>query len=309
MAIPDYETLMLPVLRLTAEGIARIPDVVPRLASEFGLSDEELSEVLPSGRTTVIASRAHWARTYMSKAGLVLPIKRGVFEVTEEGLALLATNPSGIDNKTLSKYPQFADWKARSAQKKPGKSNGADDLPTADSSPTTPLDRISSALEEIEANLADDLLARLLDGSPTFFERAVIELLVAMGYGKGREGAGRRLGRSGDGGIDGVINEDALGLDAVYVQAKRYAPENTIGRPVVQQFVGSLTGEGASKGVLVTTSSFSAEALRYVERTPQRIVLIDGERLARLMIAYGVGARAVQTITLAEIDENFFTED
>lgn len=307
MAIPDYETLMLPVLKLTAEGIGRIPDMVPRLAAEFGLSEEEVSEVLPSGRTPVLSSRAHWARTYLAKAGLVRRVRRGVCEITDEGRRLLATNPPRIDNQVLSGYMEFAEWKARSAQRRPGKSQS--DL-EADISAATPLDQISFAVEEINASLSDELLTRLLEGSPAFFEKAVVELLQAMGYGGGREDAGRRLGRAGDGGIDGVIDEDALGLDAVYVQAKRYAPANTVGRPAIQQFVGTLTGEGASKGVFVTTSSFSADAAEYLRRTPQyRIRLIDGQDFAQLMIKHGVGVRPVQTITIPEIDENFFSED
>jgi restriction system protein len=173
----------------------------------------------------------------------------------------------------------------------------------------TPEDRIAAAIAEMEAGLAGDLLDRLLSGSPAFFERAVVDVLVAMGYGRGRKGAGQRLGRGGDGGIDGVISEDALGLDNVYVQAKRYSPGNTVGRPAIQQFVGALNELRASKGVFFTTSSFSGDAKRTVESVSQRVMLIDGQRLTRLMIAYGVGVRPVETLTLSQVDENFFAED
>jgi restriction system protein len=311
MAVPDYQTLMLPVLRLTAEGVARVPEMLPSLQKAFGLSDEDMAALLPSGRTSVVTSRAHWARTYMSKAGLVRPIRRGVFEVTDRGRALLAEGPDRIDNDTLSRFSDFTEWRLRSATGGSGQdvANDAPEQP-ADSAPVaTPRERIEQASAELTAALADELLERLLEGTPAFFERAVVDLLTAMGYGGGRDGAGQRLGKSGDGGIDGVINEDALGLDAVYVQAKRYAVENVVGRPAIQQFVGSLQGEGATKGVFVTTSGFSADAQRYVEKVSQRIVLIDGRRLARLMIAHGVGVQVTETIAISEIDENFFADD
>lgn len=309
MAIPDYETLMLPVLRLTGEGVARIPDVIPQLATEFGLTDEELSEVLPSGRTSVIASRAHWARTYMSKAGLVRPVKRGVFEITPEGRALLATEPSRIDKATLSRNPQFVEWKRRSAEKRPvTTARPTKELSQSSVAVTTPEEEIERAFSEIDAELAEEVLARVFDSSPAFFERLIVDLLVAMGYGRGQDGAGRRIGRSGDGGIDGIINEDALGLDAVYIQAKRYQPESKIGRPAIQQFVGSLTGEGATKGVFVMTSDFSTEARDYVRRVQQRIVLINGTELARLLIAHEIGVRARKTYVLRSVDEDYFID-
>jgi len=314
MPIPDYETLMLPVLRQTAAGVQRIPEMVPHLVDEFQLVPEEAAEILPSGRASVLSSRAHWARTYMSKAGLVEPMRRGHFIITETGRALLDRNPTRIDNTVLATYPDFAAWKARSARKRNGTTNdratqAAVDAGPATSASETPEDRIRAAVTELESSLADDFLTSLRDGSPALFEQAVVALLLAMGYGRGREGAGRILGKSGDGGIDGIINEDALGLDAVYVQAKRYAPENTVGRPAIQQFVGSLTGEGASKGVFVTTSSFSRDATDYAARVTQRVILIDGQRLAELMIEHGVGVRPTETITVSEIDKNFFAED
>lgn len=236
-------------------------------------------------------------------------VRRGVFEASPEGAQVLASAPDRIDMRYLERFEPYRAWRA--LESRDDASSASPSIPDLELAPSVeiPEERIDAAIAEIERSLADDLLARLITGSLAFFEKAVVDLLVAMGYGQGRAGAGQVLGRSGDGGIDGVINEDALGLDAVYVQAKRYAQDNSIGRPAIQQVVGSLTGEGAAKGVFVTTSTFSKDAERFVERISQRIVLIDGRRLARLMIAHGVGVRAVQTFTRSEIDENFFADE
>lgn len=312
MAIPDYQTLMLPVLRLTAEGYQRVPDMLPVIARDFGLTDEEMARDLPKGRAKVVANTTHWARTYLGKAGLVRPIRRGVFEVTEEGQKLLAEKPTRIDSTTLKRFPDFIAWLARTRERGvEEKTDEPDSIAFATSQiPTqTPQQRIEQASAELDAALADELLERLLNASPKFFEDAVVKLLLAMGYGSGDSGSGLVTGASGDGGIDGIISEDALGLDRVYVQAKRYAPENAVQRPAIQQFVGSLNGEGATKGVFVTTSSFSRGAQDFVGKVTQRIVLIDGQRLARLMIAHGVGVQTIETISLRAVDENFFPEE
>jgi len=291
MAIPDYQTLMLPVLRLTAEGYQRVPDMLPVIARDFGLTDEEMARDLPKGRAKVVANTTHWARTYLGKAGLVRPIRRGVFEVTEEGQKLLAEKPTRIDSTTLKRFPDFIAWLARTRERGvEEKTDEPDSIAFATSQiPTqTPQQRIEQASAELDAALADELLERLLNASPK---------------------SGLVTGASGDGGIDGIISEDALGLDRVYVQAKRYAPENAVQRPAIQQFVGSLNGEGATKGVFVTTSSFSRGAQDFVGKVTQRIVLIDGQRLARLMIAHGVGVQTIETISLRAVDENFFPEE
>jgi len=308
MAIPDFQTLMLPLLSLAASGKKTVPECVPEIAGQFALSDEELSEMLPSRRQLTIVNRLHWARTYLAKAGLLRMVKRGVFEASEDGARVLAEKPERIDMRFLERFDAYRQWRA--AGDKDDTATTDAPRPASASSPTeTPQERIEAAHKEINAILADELLDRLMTGSPRFFEDAVLELLLAMGYGRGRKGAEQLTGKPGDGGIDGIINEDALGLDAVYVQAKRYAPENTIGRPAIQQFVGSLTGEGAAKGVFVTTSAFTKDAERYVDRIAQRIVLIDGRRFASLMIAHGVGVRTTHTLALQEIDENFFSEE
>lgn len=306
MAVPDFQTLMLPLLETAKAGGSTVQECAPKIADRFELTADDLAEMLPSGRQPTFINRLHWARTYLAKAGLLAMIRRGVFEPSPEGLRVLQSQPDRIDMRYLEQFAAYRAW--RSAEG--GTSEPSRQQPAAtETGVGTPEETIASAVAEIEASLADDLLTRLMQGSPTFFEDAVVGLLVAMGYGQGRDGAGQRIGRSGDGGIDGIINEDALGLDAVYVQAKRYSPDIKVGRPAIQQFVGSLTGEGATKGVFVTTSSFSGDARSYVERVAQRIVLIDGQTLAKLMIQHNVGVRPVRQIVLSEVDENFFSED
>lgn len=290
-----------------------MPEMLPVIAHQFALTPDDMARALPRGRTTVIASNTHWARTYMSKAGLVRPIRRGVFEITDRGRALLSERPERIDNTTLRRFPDFTAWLARSnGRESVEASTDAEAQPAISLGPPpsqTPQERIGQARAELEAALADELLERLLRSSPGFFEDAVVKLLLAMGYGQGDSGAALLTGAPGDGGIDGIISEDALGLDRVYVQAKRYAQDNAVQRPAIQQFVGSLNGEGATKGVFVTTSTFSKGAREFTAKVSQRIVLIDGQKLARLMIEHGVGVRATETVTLREIDENFFVEE
>jgi restriction system protein len=302
MPVPDYETLMLPVLRLFAEGAKNISECVPRLKDQFGISDEDARELIPSGRITVLQSRAHWARTYLSKAGLLHSPKRNLHVVTDRGLQLLATNPERIDNKALDVFDDFRAWrKAESV----GEVAGSPSLVIDDSQ--TPEEAIASAHAMLSAALRDELLALLQDVSPQQFERLILDLLVAMGYGGGDLASGLMTKAAGDNGIDGIINEDALGLDAVYIQAKRYAPENKVSRPDIQRFVGSLTGEGANKGVFVTTSDFSREAREYLIRVQHRIVLINGATLAKLMIQHGVGVRARSTYVISSVDEDYFS--
>lgn len=309
MPVPNYQSLMLPILRLIGEGRLTIPDCLPKLVDEFGLSPEECSRMVPSGRQTYLSNRAHWARTYLAKAGLVRAIKRGTYVLTDEGRALLSENPSQLDKPALLKYPKFQQWLEKSAARRRDDSRAASpESEVHEASQDTPEEDIERSFREINLALADDVLARVLDCSAVFFEHLIVDLLVAMGYGRGQDGAGRSIGRSGDGGIDGIINEDALGLDAVYVQAKRYQPESKIGRPAIQQFVGSLTGEGATKGVFVTTSDFSNEARDYVRRVQQRIVLINGTELARLLISHEIGVRARKTYVLRSVDEDYFIE-
>lgn len=315
MAIPNYETLMLPVLKLFAEGAPNVAACVPILQKEFDISDEEASELIPSGTTTVLQSRAHWARTYLAKAGLLTSPRRNLHVVTDLGRQVLASRPERIDNQTLASFEGFRDWIERSRQRDGGDVAVTQSTVTTsaiDSAPIderqTPEDAMAASSGLLDAALRDDLLALLQQLSPQRFERLILDLLIAMGYGGGDLANGLMTKASGDGGIDGIIHEDALGLDAVYIQAKRYAPENRVSRPDVQRFIGSLTGEGATKGVFVTTSDFSKDAHEYLTRVQHRVVLINGQRLARLMIQHGVGVRVRQTYKVQSIDEDYFAD-
>ncbi len=307
MTIPPYQELMLPMLRLVAEGHATIADCESHLRRQFSISDDEAAALLPSGKQTYLSNRAHWARSYLSQAGLVEAVKRGSYRISTLGKQLLATNPAAINNETLRQFPKFMEFVSRS-QPKSLDPNAIALQPTAPKF-DTPDDLIANAHSQIENALVTDLLEAVQALSPTRFEQLIVDLLLAMGYGGGDQSMGERIGKSGDGGIDGIINEDALGLDAVYIQAKRYAPDNKVGRPALQAFVGSLTGEGANKGVFVTTSDFSKEARDYLTRVQHRIVLINGDRLARLMIAHEVGVRARKTYVLRSVDEDYFITD
>lgn len=306
MAIPDYQALMLPVLRLAATGVMRVPDAAAAIADQLGLTEAEREDLLPSGRQRVLHNRIHWAKFYMAKAGLIDSPARGRFVASAEGKALLATQPTAITAETLRAYPAFAQFYAGDAQASPAEASVAEAAAIATA---TPEEQIDAAHGVLHAALKAELLQRVLAQSPAFFERAIVDLLVAMGYGGSHEGAALSLGRSGDGGVDGVIDEDRLGLDRIYVQAKRYAPHVGVGRPDVQGFVGSLVGFGATKGVFVTTSSFSAPAVDFVRHLPQRVVLIDGARLAELMIEHGVGVRVSRTIAVKRLDEDFFADE
>lgn len=305
MTIPDYQALMLPVLRVAAQGATRVPEAADKIAAQLGLSEAERTEMLPSGRQRLLHNRIHWAKFYMGKAGLIDSPSRGIFVASEAGKTLLGKNPASINVETLKVYPAFVEFYAAGKEASP--SEVAATTAAADAA-STPEEQIDAAHAVLHAALKADLLQRIAAQSPTFFERVIVDLLVAMGYGGSHENAAQRLGRSGDGGIDGVIDEDRLGLDRIYVQAKRYAPHVGVGRPEVQGFVGSLVGLGASKGVFVTTSTFSAPAIDFVRHLPQRVILIDGVRLAELMIEHGVGVRVSRTVTVKRLDEDFFEE-
>jgi len=308
MPVPDYETLMLPVLRLFASGARSVSDCVPRIKAEFGISDEEAQELIPSGRITVLQSRTHWARTYLSKAGLLHSPSRNLHVITDKGRALIDQNPARIDNALLAQFDEFAEWVQRSKVGAAEDDAASQTLLTVVDDSQTPDDAMEAANAILNAALVDQLGEAIRSVTPQRFERLILDLLIAMGYGGGDIENGRMTKASGDGGIDGIINEDALGLDAVYVQAKKYATDNTVGRPDVQRFVGSLTGEGASKGVFVTTSSFSREAREYVSRIQQRVVLIDGLALAQLLLKHGVGVRERAIYVIKDVDHDYFSD-
>ena len=308
MAIPDYQKLMLPVLKAAAHGEVRVPDVASQIADELVLTPEEREQLLPSGRQRILHNRVHWAKFYMSKAGLITSARRGWFKASDAGCALLARNPDKIDVQTLLTIPAFVEF-YKSGDPNEAAPFIAEVATRPADAHVTPEEQIEAAHLALQAALRDDLLERIWQNSPGFFEQVIVGLLVAMGYGGSHRSAATQLGRSGDGGVDGVINEDRLGLDRVYIQAKRYAKGNTVGRPEVQSFVGSLVGLGATKGVFVTASAFSPQATQFVQHLPQRIILIDGHRLADLMIEHNVGVRVSRSMEFKHLDEDFFSED
>jgi restriction system protein len=303
MAIPDYQTLMLPLLKIASDGREhRVRDALEQLASEFELTDAERAELLPSGTAPVFDNRAGWARTYLKQAGLLVSPKRGIFQITDAGRQLLAKTPTRINVTLLDQYPTFVAFRNRRKDDVEDQTIKVPSIPPA--SDETPEDALAAAYKTLRQNLESELLDQVRAASPAFFERLVIDLLVAMGYGGSRQDAGRAIGRSGDEGIDGIIKEDKLGLDTIYVQAKRW--EATVGRPEIQKFAGALQGQRATKGVFITTSSFSREAQDFANNISSKIILIDGERLAGLMIDHNVGVAPVGVYELKRVDSDYF---
>lgn len=300
MAIPDFQSLMLPVLKASADKEVKTTEVIDKLGKELGLSETELTELLPSGKQTKFANRVNWAKSYLGKAGLVILTKRGYFAASEKGKQVLSSPPPKITIKFLEAYPEFVAFQnTSSTQASPAQdaAEGFKDL--------TPDEIIRSAHAELNDALAADLLAKILGSPPAFFERLVVQLLDAMKYGGSAIEVGKALGKSGDGGVDGVIHQDALGLDRVYVQAKRYT-ESKVQAPEIRDFFGSLDRFKATKGLFVTTSAFTPGAKETADLLSKRIVLIDGPMLTRLMIRYDIGCRTEETIQIKKLDEEFF---
>jgi restriction system protein len=303
MTIPDFQAIMLPLLQYASDGKEHsLRDAITYLADVFNLSDDERKELLSSGQQAVFDNRVGWARTYLKKAGLFISPKRGFFQITDRGKEILSQNPSEINLKFLNQFPEFIEFKTTK------KDNDKSEPEIIETSETTPQESIEFGYQKIRKELELELLNRVKSCSPDFFERLVVDLLVKMGYGGSRRDAGRAIGKSGDGGIDGIIKEDKLGLDIVYVQAKRW--DNTVvGRPEIQKFVGALHGQRARKGVFITTSRFSQEAREYVSIIDSKIVLIDGQELAQLMIDHHVGVSTVSIYEIKKIDSDYFTDE
>lgn len=304
MAIPDFQSVMLPLLRFSADGKEHsVQEATDSLAVEFALTPEEKRELLPSGKQARFDNRVAWARSYFKQAGLVENTRRGFFRITQRGLELLKTKPEKIDKKTLGKYPEFLAF--QNLRHEPtSESVSLFDEPEQQ----TPEESLEQAHASITQSLARELIEQLSKCQPSRFEAIVVDVLLALGYGGNRREAGRVVGRSGDGGIDGVINEDRLGLDAVYVQAKRWS--GPVGVKEVRDFKGALDGHAASKGVLITTSSFNRGAIDEAEKSRNyRIVLIDGERLARLMIENNVGVSVAAAYEVKKIDSDYFADE
>jgi restriction system protein len=298
--------LMLPVLKLAADGEEhKFSQSVEELADEFNLSTEERNELLPSGSQAVFNNRVGWARSYLKQAGLLASPKRGFFTITPKGIELLATSPERISISVLEQFPEFIEFKNRKKEKNETESQSEDAV--VQDSTQTPEDALASAYKQLRATLEAEVISTVKDASPSFFERLVVDLLVKMGYGGSRQDAGKALGKSGDGGIDGIINEDRLGLDVIYIQAKRW--EGSVGRPEIQKFAGALQGQRARKGVFITTSFFTKEAIEYASLIESKIILINGDLLSRLMVEHNIGVSTVGQYEVKKIDSDYFDNE
>lgn len=298
MTIPTFQEITLPMLQLAAdEQVRALASARKELAQHFKLTPAEEQELLPSGRQSRFANRVAWAKVYLERGGLLSSPGRGQFQITDRGLKVLASPPPIIDVKFLESFPEFLVFRA-----KPHESSAA---PVEAAETATPEEALEAAYQTIRAGLASELLERVKAAPPRFFEQLVVELLLKMGYGRAG-GNGEAIGKSGDEGIDGVIAEDRLGLEMVYLQAKRW--EGTVGRPEIQKFVGALHGQRARKGVFITTGSFSSEAFNYVRSIDPRIALIDGTQLAQFMIDFNVGVAPDRSYEVKKIDSDYFEE-
>lgn len=304
MAVPDFQSWLLPLLKRLADGdVHRMTALYDQLADDLALANSDRQVRLPSGAQPTYVNRIAWARTYLKKAGLIASPGRSLVQITARGKELLAEGPARITVGDLKRYPEFLDFHApKSDVTTVSAASALSDR--AEETPQESLERVHQALRD---QLAADLLERVKQVAPSFFEKLVVDVLVSMGYGGSREDAGRIIGKAGDGGVDGVINEDRLGLDVVYVQAKRW--DGSVGRPVVQAFAGSLEGFRANKGVMITTSTFTADAQDYVRQISKKIVLIDGRQLADFMIQYGVGVSVEATYVVKRVDSDYFDPD
>ena len=301
MAIPDYQSIMLPLLRFVSDQEEHSnQETIGALATQFSLTDEDRAERLPSGRAAMFDNRVGWAVFYLKKAGLLSPTRRSHFVITKQGLDAVAANPERVDTKFLRQFDAFNEYQARS--------NGRSTVETTgpEAPEQTPEEILQQAHKVLTDELSEEILGLVMACSPAFFERLVVDLLVAMGYGGSIKEAGQALGKSGDGGIDGIIKEDRLGLDIIYIQAKRW--EGPVGRPEIQKFAGALQGRRSRKGVFLTTSSFTKDALEFVSQIDSKIILIDGERLTELMIEHNIGVAPFQTYEIKRADSDYFEE-
>lgn len=302
MPIPDYQSVMLPLLAFAGDQKEHsIRDATDHIFKEFRLSEEERKALLPSGRQCIIDNRVGWARTFLKKAGLLESPRRSIFRITEAGLVVLKKRPKEINVKFLEQFPGFVEFR------KVGKEDQEEEPKERGASDETPQEALEYGYQKMRKDLAQELLISVKQMSPQFFERLVVELLLAMGYGGTLSDAGKAIGQSGDGGIDGIIKEDKLGLDVIYIQAKRW--EGVVGRPEIHKFVGALAGKRASKGVFITTSSFTRDAAGYVTTIADKIILIDGDMLAQLMIDHDIGVTRVASYDIKRIDSDYFSEE
>jgi restriction system protein len=300
MAIPDYQSIMLPLLKFMSDGKEHsMREAIETLANQYKLTDDERKVSLSSSPQSLFDNRVGWARTYLKKAGLLDSKRRGYINITEEGQKVLSEKPQKIDVKFLKRFPDFVKF---ITPEKNGDNGG--DVGDGDK---TPEELLVNAYNILRGGLAKELLQSMKESSPAFFEQLVIDVLIKMGYGGSRAEAGQAVGRSHDGGIDGIIKEDKLGLDIIYIQAKRW--EGTVSKPEIQKFAGALQGQRARKGIFITTSIFSSEAIEFVKSIDSKIILIDGQTLANLMIDHNVGVSSLASYEIKKIDSDYFSEE
>ena len=301
MAITDYETIMLPLMKLASDKKEHsLREAIDKVATEFNLSNEERRRLLPSGKQEIFNNRVGWARTYLKKAGLLNITRVGYFRITERGIEVLKENPIKIDKKLLSRFKEFRDFQAF-RREKPVVRKGLGE------EEGTPIEELEGAYQNIRNNLASEILQQIKATSPSMFERIVVKLIVELGYGGSLKDAGDAVGGIVDEGIDGIIKEDKLGLDTIYIQAKRW--QNTVGRPEIQKFAGALQGKRAKRGIFITTSDYTREAREYADSIENKIILIDGNQLAQLMIDHNVGCSPVSNYEVKRIDGDYFMEE
>ena len=305
-AIPDYQSIMLPLLKVVNdEQEHRFRDLIETLSEYFGLDDNQRKELLPSGSQLIFDNRVGWAKTYLKKAGLIEYTKRGVIKITARGMATLQENIDKIDVKYLKRFEEFNEFQSISTQD----DSGIGVIENIEQTDQTPEEQFEKSYQHLRTNLAQELLDKARNVTPAFFERLVVELLVKMGYGGSISDAGKAIGKTGDEGIDGTIKEDKLGLDIIYIQAKRWQAGNSVGRPEIQKFVGALAGQGAKKGIFITTSNFTKDALDYTPKNETKIVLIDGIQLSQLMIDYNLGVSSSQVYELKRMDNDYIEDE
>jgi restriction system protein len=305
MPIPDFQSIMLPLLQhLAVVGEESSANTLTAMAEDFKLTQAELEELLPSGKQSTFSNRIAWAKSYLKQAHLLDSPRRGVYRINDRGRSILAEKPPRVDIELLKRFPEFLEFRAGTSKDANAAKSTRLAQPLSDST-ETPEERIEDGVEQIREALRSEMLERIASMPPSFFERAVVDLLVAMGYGGSHQDAARVVGQSGDEGIDGIIKEDRLGLESIYVQAKRW--KNNVGRPDIQRFAGALQGQRARKGVFITTSAFSQEARDYAHTIQTTIVLIDGRELADLMIEHGVGVTTVTTYAVKRLDSDYFS--
>lgn len=303
MSVPDFQSIMLPLLQFSGDGKEHtVREAIDYIADNFKLTEDEKKEILPSGQQKILDNRVGWSRTYLKKAGLIESPKRSYLKITKLGLDVLKKSPSKIDIKFLDNFPDFIEFRSIKKEKE-----GGDIQKNKVELTQTPQDMLEYGYQKIKEDLSQELLNNVKKSSPSFFEKLVVELLLAMGYGGSRKDAGEAIGKSGDGGIDGIIKEDKLGLDVIYLQAKRW--ESSVGSKEIRNFVGSLVGQKANKGVFITSSNFTKDAMEYVKTITHKVILIDGEMLTQLMIDYNIGVSKIISYDIKKVDSDYFLEE